>query len=166
MLFNYFHFYGSYDYIGKSQRWYRREIRVIRNSKNIYSYRDAQGFRKDDNQKLNVKHIDAYMYHYGWVKEPKAMQGKQETFHKLWHDDKWIEKNVAKAEKFDYSTIDALSLFKNNHPMVMKDRIRRKNWTFDFDISYNRFSLKDKVKNIFEKITGRRIGEYRNYKII
>ncbi|HWA36160.1 MAG TPA: hypothetical protein VG737_18595, partial [Cyclobacteriaceae bacterium] len=32
LLFNYLHFYGSYDYVGSSWSWYRREIRVIRKS--------------------------------------------------------------------------------------------------------------------------------------
>jgi len=166
LLFKYLHFYGSYDYIGESYRWYRREIRIIRPSKNIYSYRDAQGFRKDDNKKLDVKLIDACIHHYGWVKEPKAMQGKHETFHKYWHNDEWVEQHVAKADEFDYSKIDALSLFKGTHPKVMEERIKRKNWQFDYDIFYNNLKFKDKLKRLFEKITGYRIGEYRNYKII
>ena len=134
--------------------------------KNIYSYRDAQGFRKGDNEKLQVKLIDACMYHYGWVKEPEAMQGKQESFNKLWHDDTWVDRNVAKAEKFDYSNIDALAHFKETHPKVMQERIQKKNWQFDFDLSYNKFSSKEKIKRAVEKITGYRIGEYRNYKLI
>ena len=42
LLFNYTHFYGSYDYVGNSRRWYKREVRIIRNDKAIRSYRDAQ----------------------------------------------------------------------------------------------------------------------------
>ena len=48
LLFNYRHFYGSYEYVGDSRRWYRNEIRVIKNDKRIRSYKDAQGFRKDE----------------------------------------------------------------------------------------------------------------------
>ena len=44
-LFKYLHFYGSYQYVADAQRWYRQEIRIIRNQKKITSYRDAQGFR-------------------------------------------------------------------------------------------------------------------------
>jgi len=82
LLFKYTHFYGSYDYVGSSSRWYQNEIRVIKNDKSIYSFRDAQGFRKGNNEMLRVKPIDASMYHYGWVKEPGAMQKKQENFNK------------------------------------------------------------------------------------
>ena len=64
LLFKYLHFYGSYNYYGHSRRWYRREIRIVRNNKAIHSYRDAQGFRWND-RKIKVKLIDAYIYHYG-----------------------------------------------------------------------------------------------------
>lgn len=167
LLFKYEHFYGSYDYIGTSlTKWYPKEIRIVRNDKSIFSYRDAQGFRKGDNVKLNVKPIDAYIYHYGWVKEPKLMQQKQEIFHKLWHDDEWVEKNIVKAEEFDYvSDIDALGLFKGTHPAVMLERIKNRNWKFDYDISYNNISFRERLKQFGENKLGLKLS-YRNYNII
>jgi len=162
LLFDYLHFYGSYDYVGNSSHWYPHEIRIVRNIKTIFSYRDAQGFRKAGNQKLRVKPANAYMYHYGWVKDPQAMQRKQENFNKLWHPDHWIEKNVVKAEEFDYSGINALKLFDGTHPEVMQDRIERKNWKFDFDISYSNTSTKDRLKLFLKKYLGIEAG-YRNY---
>ena len=152
LLFNYKHFYGSYDYIGSSLSWYLDEIRIVRNRNDIFSYRDAQGFRKLPNDKLNVKKIDAFVYHYGWVKSPEVMQKKQETFHKMWHDDKWLEDNVIKAVEFDYeSHIDQLTFFSETHPLVMQKRISEKNWKFEYDISYNKIKLKDRFKNILRK---------------
>ena len=162
LLFNYLHFYGSYDYIGSSSHWYPHEIRVIRKNVSIYSYRDAQGFRKGDNQKLRVKPVDAYMYHYGWVKDPSAMQRKQENFNKLWHPDNWVEKNIVKADEFDYSGIDALEVFKGTHPEVMHERIAKKNWKFDYDIAFSNLSIKDRFKLLLRKYTGIEIG-YKNY---
>ena len=47
LLFNYLHFYGTYDYVGDSRKWYSKEIRIIKNDAAISSYRDAQGFRKN-----------------------------------------------------------------------------------------------------------------------
>src|SRR5450759_1094182 len=38
LLFNYLHFWGTYDFVGVGREWYRREIRVIRNNKSIRSY--------------------------------------------------------------------------------------------------------------------------------
>ena len=165
-LSNYLHFYGSYDYVGKSYRWYRREMRVIRNNKSIYSYKDAQSFRKGNREKLNVKYLDAYIYHYGWVKHPEAMQRKRENTLKFWHNDEWMNKNVYKAEEFDFSQIDALNRFEGTHPKVMQKRIQSRNWKFDYDLSYNRLSLKDKFKTMVQKLTGYHVGEFQNFKII
>ena len=167
LLFHYKHFYGSYDYVGSSYGWYRREIRVVRPGRDIYSYKDAQGFRKGSNRKLSVKLIDAYIYHYGWVKSPESMKLKEKNFHKYWHDDQWIAQNVAPGEAFDYSGIDALERFQGSHPAVMQERIDRINWAFSHDMSYNRASFKDKIKKFVEKLTGGYIiGEYRNYKLL
>lgn len=166
LLFNYLHFYGSYDYIGSSSKWYKHEIRVVRNNKSIYSYKDAQGFRKNDNEKLRVRPIDAYIYHYGWVKNPEAMQRKQENFHKYWHDDNWVQENIPLVKEFDYNReITELSQFSEQHPEVMKKRIRRKNWTFSYDITFNRRSLKDKTKDFLSKYFGINLG-YKNYSIV
>jgi hypothetical protein len=165
LLFNYLHFYGSYDYIGNSSSWYKHEIRVVKNNKQIYSYKDAQGFRKNLDEKLNVKAIDAYIYHYGWVKDPRAMQRKQEEFHKLWHDQAWIDKNVVKAEAFDYSQIDSLAKFEDSHPKIMQKRIGEKNWQFEFDLAYNKTKLKDRLKQLAARYLGWEIG-YKNYKRI
>jgi hypothetical protein len=162
LLFHYKHFYGSYDYVGESWNWYRREIRVIKNDKNIFSYRDAQGFRKKPNEKLRVKLIDAFIYHYGWVRDPRAMVLKQRAFTSYYHDDQWLKENMAKANEFDYSNIDSLELFTDTHPEVMKVRIASKNWKFDFDVSKKNYSLKERVK----RFLGFRLGEYKNYKIV
>lgn len=166
LLFNYLHFYGSYDYVGDAYRWYRREVRIIKNDQSIASYKDAQGFRKKPNIKINVKLIDAYIYHYGWVRDPRKMQGKRRSFNHFYFDDAWIEKNVGQVESFDYTEIDALRPFEGTHPMVMQPRIQAMNWKFDHDISRNNPKLKDRIKRIIERLTGWRMGEFRNYKII
>lgn len=166
LLFDYVHFYGSYNYIGNSRKWYRNEIRIIRNNKNIRSYKDAQGFRKTDDSKLNVKKIDASVFHYGWVKPPKAQQAKQENFHKMWHDDAWMKKNIETTDEFDYSKIDSLEEFKGTHPVVMQARVKAQDWNFKFDASKIKLSVKDKFLQVIEKNTGWRPGEYKNYKLI
>jgi hypothetical protein len=166
LLFKYRHFYGSYDYVGESYSWYRREIRVVRKRADIFSYRDAQGFRKLPNEKLRVKPIDAYIYHYGWVRPPKAMFEKHLSFGKLYHGEQWRQGEAFGSGEFDYSGIDALSRFTGTHPAVFQEEVKKINWKFDFDLSKNRFRWKDRLKRFVEKYTGWRPGEYRNYKII
>jgi hypothetical protein len=173
LLFNYLHFYGSYDYLGASRRWYRREVRVVRPphftrnpQMHIFSYRDAQGFRKNHNEKLRVRQVNACIYHYGWVKPPAAQMQKQQNFNKYWHDDDWIKKNIPYATEFDYSKIDSLTRFIGTHPAVMHERIAQKNWQFDFDTRRSRFTLKEKLSAFIERLTGYRPGEYKNYKLM
>ena len=165
LLFNYLHFYGSYEFIGDSRKWYRREVRVIRNDKQIHSFKDAQGFRKNGN-KLNVKLFDAFIYHYGWVKHPQVQQKKQETFNRLWHDDEWMDKNIAKVSEFDYSQIDSLKYFTDSHPKVIQERINRMNWKFDFDPTQSNMKLLYGILRLIEDKTGWRIGEYKNYNLV
>lgn len=166
LLFGYKHFYGTYDYVGESFRWYRNEIRVVRNLPEIYSYRDAQGFRKGNNKKLRVAKINAEIYHYGWVKHPKKQAIKRHEFNKLYNDNISTEQIVHIDEEFDYSNIDALALFDGNHPEVMLERIAQKNWTFNFDTSIKRYSMKEKIRRFFYRFTKRILGEYRNYFLV
>ena len=106
------------------------------------------------------------MYHYGWVRDPRAMQRKQQAFGHLYHDDKWIEENLANAGEFDYSRIDSLERFQGTHPNVMQDRIKHLNWEFDHDLSKNKLAPRERLKRLASHLLGRRIGEYRNYKMI
>ncbi|HEX2967511.1 MAG TPA: hypothetical protein VHO46_00285 [Bacteroidales bacterium] len=164
LLFNYLHFYGSYDYVGYSPRWYDHEIRIIKNRKSIYSYRDAQGFRKDNNRKLNVKPVDAFIYHYGWVKEPAVMMKKLVNASSFYDGVRWL-KSSGEDCSFDYSNVDSLNLFNDTHPEVMIERIRNKNWTFDYDISFNRLSFRYKAKIFLRNYMGIN-SFYRNYNLI
>jgi hypothetical protein len=47
----------------------------------------------------------------------------------------------------------------------MTARIKQKNWKFDYDLCCNKLKLKDSIKLFVERLTGYRIGEYRNYEI-
>jgi glycosyltransferase involved in cell wall biosynthesis len=164
LLFDYLHFYGSYDYVGDSRAWYRKEVRVIRNDKTIRSYLDAQGFRKHG-RKLTVLPANAAIYHYGWVKPPAQQQAKQENFHRYWHNDQWIEKEVPKTAGFDYSQIDSLAHFVDSHPAIMQERIARMNWKFDYDPTRKSIPLIHWFPELIERWTNWRPGEYKNYRI-
>jgi hypothetical protein len=49
---------------------------------------------------------------------------------------------------------------------VMQERIHRMNWTFDYDVTYNKLKWKDKAKNLIEDLTGKRPWDFNNYRII
>lgn len=165
LVFNYLHFYGSYDYVGDSRAWYRREVRIIRNDKRIRSYRDAQGFRLDG-KPLPAKLLPVTMYHYGWVKPPHIQQTKQQSFNRLWHDDSWMQINIPDVDEFDYSDIDSLKRFYGTHPKVMLPRILAMNWHFSFDPTRKKMSVRKRFLHFIEKLTGIRVGEFRNYRLV
>ncbi len=166
LLFNYLHFYGTYDYVGDSRRWYNKEVRIIKNDKHISAYRDAQGFRIG-NKKLKVKPIDAFVYHYGWVKNPRQMLQKQKNVSRFWHEDATAREVDLKSEDFfNFDDFDSLQKFTDTHPVIMKDRITKKNWDVQLDLSQKKFSFKDNLLYRFEKLTGKRPFDFKNYRII
>jgi hypothetical protein len=133
LLFKYLHFYGTYDYVGDSRMWYRHEVRIIRNDKKISSFKDAQGFRVGK-RKLQVKKLDAYIYHYGWVKSPVKMKQKMKEVIRYWHaDSQSLEGYFASEDFFDFNEFDSLKKFGGTHPAIMQDRIGRQNWKLDLD---------------------------------
>ena len=165
LLFKYKHFFGTYDYVGDSRKWYAHEVRIIRNNKKITAYRDAQGFRIGKT-KLPVAAINASIYHYGWVKSPEQMRKKQKESSVFWHDDTQMQKIISSPDYYDFSGFDSLEKFTDTHPTVMKERIIQKNWAIDLDISKKKFSLKNLILYYFEKWTGIRPFDFRNYKVI
>lgn len=167
LLFSYRHFFGTYDYVAASRKWYRNEVRVIRNDKSIRSYRDAQGFRKG-NKKLKVMPVEAVIYHYGWVRHPKYMQNKIDAVMKYYGG---ISEEAATRKagemEFNYSRkYDALVKFSGTHPAVMQPRIERLNWTVEVDLARVNLKFRHRILFWWEKLTGIRLFEFRNYKII
>jgi hypothetical protein len=94
------------------------------------------------------------------------MRKKQKESSVFWHDDTQMEKIISSPDYYDFSGFDSLEKFTDTHPIVMKERIIQKNWAIDLDISKKKFSLKNLILYYFEKCTGIRPFDFRNYKII
>jgi hypothetical protein len=176
VLFDFLNFYGGFHYIGSTRKWHRREIRIIRNQKNIRSFRDSQGFRlypsyndwqnNHMGRPLKVLYSPIRIFHYSYARNPKLMQKKSNFFNSFWHDDNWLKKHLPKKEEFDYNQVDAVKKFEGTHPQLMHLKVQQQDWEFTFDPSKSRFTPKGKVLHIIEKKTGLRIGEYKNYRIV
>ncbi|MBA2423558.1 MAG: glycosyltransferase [Chitinophagales bacterium] len=177
LLFNYFHFYGNYNYIAKSRTrgTYPFEVRLIKNNKMIRSFKDAQGFRKYDPgsqsnnmkpERLKVKKAKAHIFHYGKVRGPKDELERARIFHRLWHDDQWIDKTLGKTEEFNYSPDYPLELFTGTHPEVMRRRIAERNWDFRYDPLKVTMPIGRRIMNMVEHSTGLRPFSFRNYTLL
>lgn len=166
LLFKYLHFYATYDYVGDSRKWYNYEVRMIKNGKRITSFKDAQGFRIG-NKKIDVVLIGAEVYHYGWVKDPHQMLQKQKHTDRYYlnQDTDVSDAIVNPSDIYDFDkNFDSLRKFTGIHPAVMQQRIKRKNWQIELDISQKKFSLKEKFLFWFEKTTGKRLFDFKNYR--
>lgn len=162
LLFDYLHFYGSYDCVATARNWYRKEIRIIRNNHDMVSYADAQGFRYTDGSKIVTAYTGAKIYHYGWVRPIDSMRVKTIAMDRLWHGEKKDEEN----KKLEYKTNKyGLKKYTGTHPSVMVDRIKAKNWKFEYSSkisSYKEFRYW--LSDVTEKIFGKRLFEYKGYK--
>lgn len=187
LLFQYKHFWGSYDKYHNSHTWYNKEIRIIRNQKDIHSWESAQSFRRIPNFngqnyrqqegtfKLKVAQIDATIYHYGWVRPPELMMLKQkslDTIHK--GKEKVLELEKQGRYIFDYGPLQKLTHFSGTHPEVMQNRIKEFNWVnslqFSGKVNKNRKrhkheQLKYKLISWIENklLCGTKIGGFKNY---
>lgn len=129
LLFNYHHFWGDYNHYLPVHGWYKNEIRIVRNNAAIYSYKDAQSFRKEDNKKLMVATIPAYIYHYGWVRPPQRMQSKKKEQDSMHHGKELIQQQYqSKPPLFDYGPLGKIPIFKGTHPAVMSSLIAKLDW--------------------------------------
>ncbi|MCS6789365.1 MAG: glycosyltransferase family 2 protein [Bacteroidia bacterium] len=163
IVLRYLHFYGDYEWIAVSRKWYRREVRIIRPWEGIHSYRDAQGFRRYG-RKIRAQLVDARVFHYGWVRPPEKQQEKIRRLHYYWHDDAWIVRHT--AQTFSYRTDELLERFTGTHPAVMQNRIQRTHWRFEYDPASVSLPWSERFLHWIEKRTGWRPGEFRNYQLL
>lgn len=172
LLFDYVHFYGSFHTVGVSRRWYRKEIRAVRNRAGVRSWRDAQGFRVFDGagdpstaRKLRVIPSGARVFHYGWVRPPDSQRVKIAEFTRLYHGEAGRQRAIAKG--FSYDVGEKVRRFEGSHPASMREWVNAGDWVFEPRPRLLRLSnLREDLLDLFEAATGVRLGEYRNYEVI
>ena len=188
-LFKYKHFWGDYDHFILSHAWYPREIRIIRNKPEIHSWRDAQSFRripnfdgkdyyqKENTFKLNVVELDAYIFHYGFVRPPYLMQKKRKT-----HNTNYAGQNSTEqlfkneADAFDYGDLSKIKVYRETYPAVMEPFIKKFNWKdqLHYEKGNKKFKkqkhekLKYRVLTFIEQtfFKGRLLFGFKNYNLL
>lgn len=168
LLFDYLHFWGDFDHVHWTRNWYRHEVRVVRNTPEIRSWKSAQGFRRNG-QKLHVAPSGGRIFHYGWVRPPEVMKKKQMALDRLHHPEDWVQKRHPEpARPFDYGVLEHLRRFTGTHPAVMREWIAAKDWDAadylrnDTVHEHNRRSVR-LLSWLENNLLHHRIGEYRNY---
>lgn len=190
LLFKYRHFWGDYNHYQKSHGWYPHEIRIIRNDPEIHSWESAQSFRRIPNfdgrnyrqqegtYKLKVAPVDAYVYHYGWVRPPHLMTDKKKALDTVHKGSKKVEEMYKNVENvFDYGPLDRLAKFDETHPKVMQIMISQMDWQDKLQYSgkpdprrepHKHERLKYRILTWIEQnlFSGKQIGGFKNYKLI
>ena len=147
-LFDYYHFYGDYSHHLPVHGWYKNEIRIIRNRTSIYSFKDAQSFRKKENDKLDVVRINAHIYHYGWVRPPHLMQSKKKEQDSMHHGvQKTAEHYKSQLGYFDYGALGKLDRFEKSHPKIMQAFIKCLDWQQQLNYSSKANLKRPKLKH-------------------
>jgi glycosyltransferase involved in cell wall biosynthesis len=131
-VFDYFHFYGTPDFVANSPAWYRRECRLIRNTIRSYAPDGQYWLITSDHKKgrnPQAALANAHIYHYGWVRSNEAMQKKLDQVSKFWSHG---------APTIRYSAFDAqvLQPFTGTHPELVKPWLEssaEKSFTIDPD---------------------------------
>ena len=153
LVFDYFHFYGTPEFVANSPAWYRRECRLIRNTIRSYAPDGQYWLITSDHKKgrnPQAALANAHIYHYGWVRSNEAMQKKMEQVSKFWSHG---------APTIRYSQFDAQVLhpFTGTHPELIKPWLEssaEKSFTIDPDYQLSKREKRHRWLMKLEKAFG------------
>jgi len=168
LLVTYLHFYGAFDRIATSRRWYRREVRCIRLGKDIHPYQGAQGFRVGPNdRKIRARPTEAVMFHYGWARPARAIKEKLEISKTIYP---WsAERSEREQARGFLEWTPLLRHFTGAHPAAAREWIAERSHDPERVIGPVHFKpehLRFYVSDWVERLTGARVFEFRNYVIV
>jgi hypothetical protein len=166
LLVRYLHFYGGFDTLATNRRWYRREVRAVRLAPelDIRPYQGAQGFRVGpDHRKIRARLTAAEMFHYGWARPVRALREKREVGRTMYP---WRNADPT-LPLLDW--MPGLKPFKGTHPAAARQWIESRRYDPERVIGppqFRREFLRFYVSGAIERLTGARLFEFRNYRIV
>ncbi len=168
LLVQYLHFYGGFDTVATNRRWYRREVRCVRLDRDIRPYQGAQGFRVGpEYRKIGARATDAVMFHYGWARPARAIREKYEASKVIYP---WSRERSEREQQRGYlEWLPLLKRFAGEHPRAAREWVAARAHDPDriigpraFRAEHLRFYLSDWI----ERLTGARLFEFRNYRVV
>jgi hypothetical protein len=166
LLVRYVHFYGGFDTIATHRRWYRREVRAVRLAPelDIRPYQGAQGFRVGpDHRRIRARLTQAEMFHYGWARPSQALREKRDLGRTMYP---WRDADESRP-LLDW--MPGIRRFQGSHPAVAHRWIEARRLDPERVIQPRRFRwrfIRYYLSGIIERLTGVRVFEFRNYKIV
>jgi hypothetical protein len=165
-LVRYVHFYGGFDTVATHRRWYRREVRAVRLGPelDIKPYQGAQGFRVGpEHRKIRARLTSAEMFHYGWARPSQALREKRDLGRTMYP---WRDADTSRPL---LAWMPGIRPFAGSHPAVARGWIEARRYDPDRVIEPRRFRwrfLRYYISEAIERLTGVRVFEFRNYKIV
>ncbi len=167
LLVQYRHFYGDFDTIACNRTWYRREIRALRldPALDLRPHKGAQGFRVGpEERKTRSRLTSAEMFHYGWARPAAALRAKIITNRSIY---------PASAEKEAKRPllpwIPGLKPFTGTHPAAAQSYIAARATDPERIVEPRHIKLghlRLYISDVIERLTGARVFEYRNYRLV
>ncbi|HRV30381.1 MAG TPA: glycosyltransferase [Kiritimatiellia bacterium] len=153
LYFRYLHFYGNRNTIAYSPRWYRREVRAVRNNIPIWGPKGLFFSVVTSYKRMRYPRAafaDATIYHYGWVRPEEKMNEKWSGTIHHWSDKPY--------QPVTYTAIDSrvLQPFTGTHPKAIQDWLPPADGLFAADPHHvlTRRERKNRIMMWVEKITG------------
>ena len=153
LYFRYLHFYGNQNTVANSPRWYRREVRAVRNNIPIWGPKGL--FFSVVTGYLRMRYpraafADATIYHYGWIRSEEQFNEKWKgTFRHFTHKP---------YQHTAYAEIDpqVLQPFAGTHPKAVQDWLPPAEGLFraNPDHVLTRRERKNRFMMVIEKWTG------------
>ena len=167
LLVRYRHFFGDPFTEAVNRRWYRREVRIVRLDPAfaIHPFRDAQGFRVGaGHRRIRARLTGAEMFHYGWARSAAALRGRKQEDRKL-----YAKVHEPGAAEPLLRWFPGLRPFTGDHPAVARDWVDAHRHDADRTVSPPVFEwkhLRFYASDLVERVTGARLFEFRNYRLV
>lgn len=119
LTFDYLHFYGNRNTLAWSPAWYRREVRILRNTIPAWAPKGLFFAVLDSSMRgryPRAAHSNATIYHYGWARPETSIQLTKDRIEKYWS-------SRTPAVKMDKIDACILHPFVGAHPAVMRDAL-------------------------------------------
>jgi hypothetical protein len=168
LVVRYHHIFGDPETEAVNRRWYRREVRAVRldPALGIEPFRDAQGFRREPgHRRIPSRLTDAEMFHYGWMRSASALRSRG-AIDRVLYPGRWIPPSDQAAV---LRWFPGLRPFHGAHPRVARAWIESRRHDPErvvtprfFELEHLRFYASD----LFERVTGARPFEFRNYTLV
>lgn len=165
--FDYYHFYGTANHIAISPKWYKKAVRIIRNTIRSWAPDGLFWIIMDTNKRgryPRVINIGCHIYHYGHIRSSVMMNEKSKRVERYW--------GKKPLHFTGYGNIDHKSViaFVGNHPSIIGNWLKsdqtEKNLIFNPNYILTKRDIKYRIMMVISKLLGNIDLTKKHYKLL